>query len=49
MACKTLPAAVAATTAGISVVLVAGLPSGLSLPVAAIIGVAAGSLVEERS
>ena len=49
MACKTVPAAVAAATGGIAVVVVAGLPSGLSLPVAALVGVAAGSVVEERS
>ena len=49
MACKTLPAVVAAVSGALAVVVVAGLPSGLSLPVAALIGVAAGSFVEERS
>lgn len=49
MACKTLPSVVAAVSGGIAVVAAAGLPSGLSLPVAAVIGVAAGSTVEERS
>ena len=49
MACRTLPASVAAATGGVAVVVVAGLPGGLSLPVAALVGVGAGAVVEERS